>query len=110
MKLPTEADNPNEARKDNELNCYQFDGTFELAFLRNHEVVRSAGKDTHAIEIVVHKTGEVLARAELMDWVIRTSNGQIAVQTPCTLSSDCPCRCCQEVFKGDVKYPTGVPK
>ncbi len=55
----------------------QFDGTFELAFLRDTEKVRSAGKDTDAIEILDGES--VVARAEKGNWLVRTPSGEIAV-------------------------------
>lgn len=54
----------------------QFDGGFELAFLRNDESVRSAGKDSKAI-LIKGPTYEV--RVELGEWVVREDDGSIRV-------------------------------
>lgn len=56
------------------MNGTTYDGTFPLAFLKDNERVRSAGKDSNAIEILspfgVH-------RVELGQTVIRTRDGHL---------------------------------
>lgn len=70
-------------------NTYTYDGTFELAFLEDNEAVRSAGKDSDAIEIItrpidleeygVKVEAKVLLRVELGETIERLENGKLFI-------------------------------
>lgn len=56
----------------------RFDGTFELGFLKDDEGVRSAGKDSNAIEIL-DRDGNVIARASVGDLLVRNPDDSIRI-------------------------------
>lgn len=59
------------------IEAIQYDGTFELAFLRGDERVRAAGDGTGACE-VMWMGGEHKLRVERSDWIVRDSNGALS--------------------------------
>jgi hypothetical protein len=56
------------------IEAVQYDGTFELDFLRGDERVRSAGDGTGACEIV---TLEGVMRCDVGEWIIRGIKGEL---------------------------------
>jgi hypothetical protein len=52
-----------------------YDGSFELDILAAGEVVRSAGDDTGACEVV---TPEGVLRFDVGDWIVRSADGRLA--------------------------------
>lgn len=68
------------------IRAMKFDGTFELAFLSRYEKVRSAGKDTNAIEIL--NGDNVIARVKLNEWIIRQDDGSITTFRPSEVQGD----------------------
>lgn len=58
-----------------------FDGTFEFDFLRDGEAVRSAGKDSHAVEIIDrYDSDRVIIRVKVGEYLVRRDDGTLAVE------------------------------
>lgn len=65
----------------------KYDGTFDLKFLTDGEFVCSAGKDTHAVEII-SKGGKVLLTVLDGQWVVRNESGGLEVSMVDPLKGD----------------------
>jgi len=59
------------------MKVFRYDGTFELAFLRDDEAVRSDG--FRGIEIIDAKTKDVHATAQVDDVIVRNADGTLTV-------------------------------
>jgi len=60
------------------MKVYRYDGTFELAFLRGDEAVRSDG--FRGIEIIENRhSNNVIATAQMDDVLVRKADGTIDV-------------------------------
>ena len=53
-----------------------YDGTFELAFLRDDKQVRSVGDGTGAVEVI---TPDETIRVNVGDWLARTPLGRVII-------------------------------
>lgn len=62
------------------MKVLRFDGTFELAFLRNNEAVRSArSRGIEGVDVINAVSKEIYATASVDDVLVRKSDGTIDV-------------------------------